>query len=119
MTLLAAILSNPSRPNQPFFLFQSSTAQSSLPLLRSLIAYNTDGNNSRGLGHTLLFCFLYPPSALVVDATSQTLRVFDRLANVPGYTDNWLDPREEILSSVLAGETRYNCCRVPLIIQQH
>jgi hypothetical protein len=93
--LLADILNR----GAPFVLFQSSTTQSSLPLLRDFIANTTRGPP----GHTLLFSLLYPPSELV-PSHGGSLQVHDHLADVPGYTDDGWDPRKEIPAAVDAGK---------------
>lgn len=54
----------------------------------------------------MLFCLLYPPACLLSDQTSLPgkLQVLDRVGSVPGYSDDWSDPRDQILSIVRAGE---------------
>jgi|ERR1700722_5758799 len=94
---LSDLLTKPPRLSQPFILFQSSAAQSNVPILRDFI------NNRDGVDHTLLFSFLYPPSHLVTSRIA-SLRVYDRLAKVPEYTDDSSDHRTAILSAISEGE---------------
>lgn len=107
MSLLPPILANFQRPHQSFLLLQSSISQSCLPVLRKIISHEFHGVTSKKV-HTLLFCFLYPPSALAGDASSASqdgmVEVFDHTGNVPGYNDSWVNPFEGILYSVRAGE---------------
>lgn len=86
-----------SHPNQQFVLLQSSVPQSSLPLLRHLIAR---GNSVK----KLLFCFLHSPPSLVADSAASNVQVHDYLDNVPGYTNSWSDPFPRILKDVEAGQ---------------
>jgi len=99
--LLPSIIDNPPRLHQ-YLLFQSSAAQSSLPILRRLIFNSINARH----GQTLLFCLLYPPASLVDSSTSLVLpgklQVLDRIGNVPGYSDDWSDPRDQILSVIRA-----------------
>lgn len=102
MVLLSSIVADPSgsRPHQPLILLQSSTSQTCLPVLRSLI------QPARCPAQTLLFSFLYPPTSLIaadqLDTSNGSLKVFDYTERVPGY-DETLDPRDEILVAVRSG----------------
>jgi hypothetical protein len=101
MSVLSDILTNKSaRRSQPFILFQSSTTQSSLPILRALL-----GNLSNGL--TYLFSFLYPPSTLVTSSShNASLQVYNYLAKVPKYDrEEPSDVCTEILSAINAGKS--------------
>jgi elongator complex protein 5 len=104
-SLLGRVLYDPPRPHQPLLLVQSSIAQSSLPILRQFIIRNYQ-TSSGAQSHSLVFCLLHPPSSLVGDGAShhKNLQVYNRIGNVPGYVDNFSDPREEILSAVNNGE---------------
>jgi len=82
-------------PTQHLLLLQSSISQSSLPLLRHVIAH-------RNSVKKLLFCFLYSPSSLVGNPTASNVQVHDYLDNVPGFTNPWSDPFSEILKIVEA-----------------
>ena|ERR1700722_11243461 len=96
--LLPSTFVNSARARHTLLLLQSSAAQSCLPILRDLI--------SRREGHTLLFCFLYSPECLVVtneDANARAMEVFDHTGNIPGYCENWIDPRDELLSAAKTG----------------
>jgi len=99
--LLPAIIDNSPRLHQPLLLIQSSTAQSSLPILRRFIL-NCINVNNKAQGRTLLFCLLYPPASLLEGPASlhERLQVVDRIGCVPGYSDNWSDPQDQILSCV-------------------
>lgn len=78
MTLLPTILhAEPKR--HPLLILQSSLAQSSLPILRSLLVESSH--------RTILFCLLYPPSIFVDAALSESVVVHDWLDRVPGYGD--------------------------------
>src|SRR5271154_5876407 len=97
--MLLPILTNQSP--HTLLLFQSSAAQSSLPLLRSLIK-----NLSASKERTFLFCQIYFPARLIddLDATSETFKVFDQTGNIPGYHVQWKDPRDVISAAVKDGE---------------
>lgn len=107
MSLLPNLIDSP-RPHQPLLLIQSSAAQSGLSILRQSLQKNLEAKASKGSPtKTLLFCFLHPPSCLVVDESSidtERLAVHDYLDNIPGYLDSWSDCRHAILSAVNEGE---------------
>lgn len=101
MALLPSIVADPSgsRPHQPLILVQSSTAQTCLPVLRSLI------QPAKRPAQTLLFCFLYPPASLIAgwpNTSNSSLKVFDYTEQIPGY-DETQDSRDEILAAVRSG----------------
>lgn len=98
--LLPSILANAQRPHQPFLLLQSSTAQSCVPVLRKIVNHKSGSKRV----HTLLVCFLYPPSYLYTGEAG-AIDVLDYTDSVPGYADAWVDPREAILDAVKAGES--------------
>ncbi len=82
--LIATIISGLSRPHFPFIVLESSLVQSCLPVLRAFV------NDRDATTHVLLFCLLYPPSAFAADGTFTReggLRVVDRTAQVPGYSE--------------------------------
>ena len=82
MTLLHSILhADPKR--HPLLILQSSLAQSSLPILRSLLV-----ENSRRI---ILFSLLYPPSDAVLP---ESVVVHNWLHRVPGYEDAERSPTE-------------------------
>jgi hypothetical protein len=97
--LLPSILANSQR--SPFLLLQSSSAQSCLQVLRSVINHRSHKNTS----HLILLCFLHPSLSLP-DETKQgrQIEVHDYTDNVPGYDDCGTDPRDDILLAVKAGE---------------
>ncbi|ESK87896.1 hypothetical protein Moror_15263 [Moniliophthora roreri MCA 2997] len=84
--------------NQHFVLLQSSIAQSSLPILRSLLAKRPNQTSSK----LVLFCFLHPPLNLVDEALvkSDNVVIYDFLDSIPDYNDHWKDPREQMLDVV-------------------
>lgn len=101
MTLLPSIVADPSglRPHQPLIIVQSSTSQTCLPVLCSLI------QPAKRPIQTLLFCFLYPPTSLIPhwpNTSNDSLKVFDYTERVPGY-DETHDSRDEILAAVRSG----------------
>ncbi|KAG9314405.1 hypothetical protein JVU11DRAFT_5202 [Chiua virens] len=101
MALLPFIVADPSgsRPHQPLILLQSSTSQTCLPILRSLI------QPAKRPAQTLLFCFLYPSASLIADwpnTLDDSLKVFDYTERIPGYSDAH-DSREDILAAVHSG----------------
>lgn len=103
MLQLTSIVSNPAgrRPHQPLIVLQSSASQTCLPVLRKLIS------STKSPSRTLLFCFLYPPSALTAVRASDTdasLQFFDYTGCIPGY-DAWSDPRQDILAAVQSAST--------------
>ncbi|KAJ3750311.1 hypothetical protein DFH05DRAFT_65355 [Lentinula detonsa] len=87
MSLLLSYLDSP-RPCQNFVLLQSSVSQSSLPLLRYIIAHNESVEKH-------LFCFLHPSSSLVKN-TQSNVQIHEYLDRIPGYNDPWLDPCLEV-----------------------
>ncbi|KZT06922.1 uncharacterized protein LAESUDRAFT_759086 [Laetiporus sulphureus 93-53] len=94
--LLLSTLTSSSRGQQPLLLVQSSTAQSCLPVVQYVVR-QADSNPIAG--SILLFCLLYAPSAFVKD-TPENVRVFDWTHNVPGYAEDALDVKEEMLRTV-------------------
>lgn len=88
---------NGPRPHQPLILVQSSTSQTCLPVLRSLI------QPAKPPAQTLLFCFLYPPPSLITDSPNGPPKVFDYTERVPGY-DEVHDSCDEILATVRSGQ---------------
>lgn len=103
---LSTIIKGPPSPHQPFLLLQSSTAQSSIPIIRQILSRNLRPDNIKHSRHFLLFCLLHPPSNLLenTEISAENLEVHDWIDNVPGYTANWFDPLERILSAVKNGE---------------
>lgn len=101
-SLLPSILAkSPRAQQQPFLLLQSTIAQSCLPLIRELVRRNRDG----APGTILLFCLLHPPSSLAdpSDLQSEHVLLHDWTDRVPGFTEDYTDPREDILSHVRTG----------------
>ncbi|KAF8973973.1 hypothetical protein BDZ97DRAFT_1900702 [Flammula alnicola] len=95
MVLLTSILKDESH-RHPLLILQSSLAQTSLPILRDVLA---QGSSSKGSNrHNLLFCFLYHPSSLVDTKPSDSLEVHDWTDRIPGYNDS--DSRAELLAIV-------------------
>ena len=92
--LLPSVISNPR--SQPFLLVQSSAAQSCFPIVRHIVGHSVE------IATVLLFCLLYPPSALASRSQleSENLVAFDWLANVPGYSNSQLDTKTEILEAL-------------------
>ncbi|OAX42361.1 hypothetical protein K503DRAFT_790189 [Rhizopogon vinicolor AM-OR11-026] len=95
MPLLSSIINNPagSKPHQPLIILQSSSAQTCIPVLRTLIS------NFRLDTQALLFCFLHRPSSLT-NIDIPTVTAFDLTGRIPGYDDAWCDPQDEILARV-------------------
>ncbi|KAJ7181717.1 hypothetical protein C8R43DRAFT_970081 [Mycena crocata] len=75
----------PHRRQQPFLLIQSSLAQSGLGIIRHLLSDAT--------GNAVVFCFLHS-SLLSLQASN--VQTYDWLDNIPGYNDNYVDPRQRI-----------------------
>lgn len=107
MTLLSATIDEPPRPDQHLLVFQSSAAQSSLPLLSQLLSRSLEPDNTTSRTYTLLFCLLYRPSTLLpVESgvvSSDHLKAYDLAGSIPGYGNDWSDPREKILLAVQNG----------------
>lgn len=105
MSHLASILASPTglRPHQPLVICQSSLSQTSLPVLRRLI------KPTKPPPCTLLFCFLYPASSLISDASvpGASFEVFDYTERIPGY-ESWVDSRQDILAAVESGKGQLN-----------
>ncbi|KAJ4486208.1 hypothetical protein J3R30DRAFT_3283657 [Lentinula aciculospora] len=85
------------RPNQHLVLLKSSTSQSSLPLLRYVIAHKV---SQKEPVEKLLFCFLHPPSSLVKNAAESNVQIHDYLDRIPGYSEPWSDPWPEVVKAV-------------------
>ena len=79
MSVLSSIIANTARPPQPFVLLQSSTAQSSLPVLQNLIA--------KARGSVLVACFLYPSKIFFNLGPQQQIEILDFRDHVPEYHD--------------------------------
>ncbi|KJA29189.1 hypothetical protein HYPSUDRAFT_196592 [Hypholoma sublateritium FD-334 SS-4] len=93
MVLLPSILKNESQ-RHPLLVLQSSLAQSSLPILASILAQEPSVKGSTR--HNLLFCLLYQPSSLTQAAAST--EVHDWTDRIPGYGQS--DYSDELLSIV-------------------
>ncbi|GLB36199.1 putative elongator subunit Iki1 [Lyophyllum shimeji] len=103
MTLLSPIINDPPRLHQPLLLLQSSIAQSSLPVLRHVLAQNIKARSSN---YFLLFSLACPPSPNLLNYAAPVadyIEIFDWVHCVPSYDDNWSDPRAAILSAVERG----------------
>jgi len=99
--LLSSII-NDVWSNPPFLLIQSSAAQSSLSIFRQVLARNLEVSQAN---HTLLFCFVHPPSSLLRESEvfPHNLQVHDWTCMAPGYEADWKDPRAIIHSIVKTG----------------
>ncbi|KAJ4489305.1 hypothetical protein C8J55DRAFT_296348 [Lentinula edodes] len=93
---LLSYLDSPG-PNQNLLLLQSSIPQSSLPLLRHVIAHNA---GQKEPVKKFLFCFLHPPSSLIKNADESNVQVYDYLDRIPGYNDAWSQSCPDILNLV-------------------
>lgn len=80
----------------PLLILQSSLAQSSLPILRSLVV--EPSKNSR---RSVLFCLLYPPSIFAESSSLDFVDIHDWLDKVPGYGD--FDKLKELLAITKIG----------------
>jgi hypothetical protein len=92
MLLLPSILANSTRPPQQFVLLQSSTAQSSLPILQNLI--------TRARGDVLLICYLYPSKIFSRDRDQRQLHIVDLTGHVPYYHNEVNSWREHVQRSL-------------------
>lgn len=79
-------------------ILQSSVSQSALPLLRKVVE-TFPGNKEQPICETLLFCFLHLSSSLI-NRDADSLTAYDRISSVPGYDDDWIDPRDFISNTV-------------------
>ncbi|KAJ7706121.1 hypothetical protein B0H17DRAFT_1035806 [Mycena rosella] len=79
----------PRRRQQPFLLLQSSTAQSCIGIIPQLLG--------DAKGHALLFCLLH---SSLLSLQAPHVQTYDLLDNVPGYSDNYVDPRQRIQAAV-------------------
>ncbi|KAJ7925840.1 hypothetical protein B0H13DRAFT_1599977 [Mycena leptocephala] len=84
-----SFIREPRRRQQPFLLLQSSIAQSGIGIIRQLLEDASD--------HALLFCRLHS-SLLSLQGTH--VQTYNLLDNIPGYNDNYEDPRHRIQSAV-------------------
>lgn len=98
---LATILRGPPTSSHPLIIFQSSAAQSSLPLLRCLI--------SHAQTRVVLCTLLYPSQILTGRLRSDLVNIVDCTTSVPGYSDDANDCRERLLSAVTAGVSLPGC----------
>lgn len=99
MTLLQTFINDAhSRPS--LAIFQSSAAQTTIPVLRQYLATSPSKGKPR---HRILFSLLYLPSDLVGDANDADLEVHDWLDNVPGYSEECFDPGLQLLSTLDQG----------------
>ncbi|KAF7339422.1 hypothetical protein MSAN_02156300 [Mycena sanguinolenta] len=79
----------PHPRQQPFLLLQSSIAQSGIGIIRQLL------KNASSPG--LLFCFLH---SSLLSLQGDHVQAYDLLDNVPGYKDEYEDPRHRIQSAL-------------------
>lgn len=86
MVQLSSIV-NDDFEGHPLLILQSSLAQNSLPVLRSVLIRDGSRRN-------VLFCLLYPPNAWTDPSASD--EVYNWLDRVPRYND--ADTHAEILS---------------------
>lgn len=93
--LLPAILSNAQRAH-PFLLIQSDVTQPHTLLLRHLISSAVVKKH-----HVALVCFATPPAVLLSETDGITIEDFT--GAVPGYQEDWVDPREAVLRSIEQG----------------
>ncbi|KIM85277.1 hypothetical protein PILCRDRAFT_96413 [Piloderma croceum F 1598] len=97
--LLPSILANSQRSHHPFLLLQSSSAQSCVQVLRSVINHRSHKNTTR----LILLCFLHPSLSLLAETKQgHQIEVHDYTDKVPGYDDCGTDPRDDILLAVKA-----------------
>ncbi|KAF8898687.1 hypothetical protein BD779DRAFT_1666485 [Infundibulicybe gibba] len=89
------------RAQQPLLLLQSSSSQSTIPILRQILNHNVTKATA---ARSILFCVLYDPSSLVDDPCSERLVVHNWQSHVPGYDpdDQWStsDTQEKIISTL-------------------
>jgi elongator complex protein 5 len=89
-----SLFREPRRRQQPFLLLQSSIAQSSVGIIRQLLADAT--------GHALLFCLLH---SSLLSLQAPHVQTYDLLDNIPGYNDNHIDTRQRIQAAVENGDS--------------
>lgn len=97
MSLLPSII---SKSSQPFVLLQSTTSQSCLPILRSIV------DKALVRRTVVLVSLLYPSTTILAQGPQSlsNLRLIDLTAQIPGYSDTHIDPSEEILKAISSGE---------------
>jgi elongator complex protein 5 len=91
------LLDDSLRPPRPLVVFQSSVAQSTLPVLRELVARDAKRHA------VLLCCLLYPPSAFVQSEQQENIIVVDRAFRVPEFGGGVLS-KDDIEAMVKSGE---------------
>ena len=102
MALLCEYASGPPRPHRPLLIIQSSVAQSSIPLLRHVIA---ESNKDQFSAQCLVFCLLYLPSDLVEqNSVSDRIIVHDWIGFVPGYNNVPYNGKERVLQAIQQGK---------------
>ncbi|KAJ7487659.1 hypothetical protein B0H11DRAFT_2278730 [Mycena galericulata] len=79
----------PRRRQQPLLLLQSSAAQSSLGIIHQLLADATS--------HIVLICLLH---SSLLSLETPRVQTHDLLDNVPGYNENYVDPRQRIQAAI-------------------
>lgn len=89
---LPLVLGEP-RSSQPLLVLRSTPSQSIFPLLYALC--------NRPTVHTILYTFLYSPSTLV-DQSSSNVETHEWTAQVPGYSD-LPDVKTELLAAIKGG----------------
>ncbi|KAI0274658.1 hypothetical protein BC834DRAFT_965162 [Gloeopeniophorella convolvens] len=92
--LLSTIISGALHPHHPFVVLESSLVQSSLPVLRAILNGQDEKTN------IMLLNLLYPSSSLIDGPSRGGLRIIDRTAEVPGYSDGGSDLFNTILTEV-------------------
>lgn len=104
MALISSTLNNNFK-RHPLLILQSSLAQSSLPILHSVLI----GDEKKQL-QNVLFCLLYPPHVLIDPTASD--EVYNWLDRVPGYND--ADTHAEILATTEKGASENYSVPLPI-----
>ena len=102
MTLLQTFI-NDAHNRPSLAIFQSSTAQTTVPVLRQYLATSPSKAKPR---HRILISLLYLPSDLVDDKNGAEVQVYDWLYNVPGYSGECFNPGLQLLSTLDQGVYR-------------
>ncbi|KAF5314136.1 hypothetical protein D9611_006880 [Ephemerocybe angulata] len=96
MALLQSFI-NDTQNRPSLAVFQSTVAQTAVPLLRQYLANSQVGKGKPR--HRVLFSLLYLPSNLI-ENSGVDVEVHDWLDNVPGYSTDYFNPGLQLLSTL-------------------
>lgn len=101
MALLQTFI-NSTRDRPSLAVFQSSAAQSTIPVLRQYISSSASSRVTPR--YRILFSLLYLPSSLLENTAGTEVEVHDWLNNVPGYSAEHFNSGQQLLSTLDQGK---------------